>query len=480
MKGVIIIFKKIDNFFNVTKDGSSIKTEVFSGITAYFTMVYILFLVPNTIMAAFPEAFDSSGNIIKTAILSNGVTASQMLVSLTMVSCITAAIGTFILAMNANLPFAQGPSLAISTFVAYTICLRSGYTYNEALAAIFISGIVFFIIIMLGYEKKIQDAIPTNIKFSVTAGIGLFIAFMGMQKAHLVVPNNDHLVELVRFSTVTDNAKSALLCLFGIIIIAVMLTKKVHGAILIGKIICIIVAIPMGLVHHNEVSMGLESFEVVFTALRMDFAGLFSPHNAYGLLGVILAVVVIVSTLCIMDVFETLGTIIAIDYIIALSHEGNIMDRFHKVLQADAISTSIGAALGITNVSTYVESTAMALEGGRTGLSGVVTAILFLATIFIAPLASAVPSAATATTLIMSGILMMNVIKFINFDDIEQALPAFLTMSMMPLTYSLVTGVALGLISHTLIMVFTGKARLINKGTYVLAFIFMLEFLMIQ
>ena len=480
MKGAIIIFKKIDNFFNVTKDGSSIKTEVFSGVTAYFTMVYILFLVPNTIMAAFPEAYDATGTLIKDVILSNGVTAHQMLVSLTMVSCITAAIGTFILALNSNLPFAQGPSLAISTFISYTICMRMGYTYNESLAAIFISGIAFLIITTLGYEKKIQDAIPTNIKFSVTAGIGLFIAFMGMQKARLVEANSTHLVQLVSLSSFDYDAKSALLCLFGVILIAIMLIKNIHGAILIGKIVCIVVAIPLGLVQFKGVTMSLESLEVVLTALRMDFAGLFTPHNAYGIPGVILSVVVIVSTLCIMDVFETLGTIIATDYIITLSKEGNLMERFHKVLQVDAISTSIGAALGITNVSTYVESTAMALEGGRTGLSGVVTSILFLLTIFITPLASSIPAAATATTLIMSGILMMNVIKFINFDDIEQALPAFLTMAMMPLTYSLVIGIALGLISHTLVMMFTGKARLINKGTYVLAVIFTIQFFMIQ
>jgi Permeases len=480
MKGVLIIINKIDKFFNVSADGSSIRTEVFSGITAYFTMVYILFLVPNTILAAFPEAFDASGEIIKTAILSNGITAQQMLVSLTMVSCLAAGIGTFILALNSNLPFAQGPSLAISTFVSYTICLRMGYTYNEALAAIFISGIMFLVITIFGFEKKVQDAIPTNIKFAVTAGIGLFIAFMGMQKAHLVEANSIHLVQLVSFSELTYSTKSAMLCLAGTILIAVMIIKNVHGAILFGKIICIIVAIPMGLFKLKEFNMNFENFGVIRTALKMDFVGLFSSHNDYGFIGVILSVVVIVSTLCIMDVFETIGTIIATDYIITLSHEGNIMERFHKVLQADAVSTSIGAAFGITNVSTYVESTTMALEGGRTGLSGIVTGILFFLTIFIAPFAAAVPSAATATTLIMSGILMMNVIKFINFDDIEQALPAFLTMVMMPLTYSLVTGISLGLISHTLIMMFTGKARLINKGTYVLAIIFMLQFLMIQ
>ena len=212
----------------------------------------------------------------------------------------------------------------------------------------------------------------------------------------------------------------------------------------------------------------------------MDFAGLFSVSNGFGAFGVIISVIVLISTLCIMDVFETLGTIIATDYIITLSKEGDINERFHKVLKVDSISTVIGSALGITNVSTYVESTAMALEGGRTGLSGIVTAALFLLTIFIAPFASAIPSAATATTLIMSGILMMNVIKYINFDDVEQALPAFLTMAMMPLTYSLVTGISFGLISYTAMMIFTGKGRQIKPGTFLLAVIFIIQFLMVQ
>lgn len=476
------ILKKIDNFFHITEDGSTIKTEVFSGITAYFTMVYLLFIVPTTIMNAFPEAYDAGGEIINSAILSNGVTAEQMLVTLTMVACITAGVGTLILALHSNLPFAQGPSLTICTFVTYTICLRMGYTYNEALAAIFLSGVVFFIIVMLGLEKRIQDAIPTNIKFSVTAGIGIFIAFVGMQKAHIVEANEHHLVQLVSFANLNYNSKSAILCLLGIVIIAVMLIKHVHGAILWGKLICIVLALPMGLVYFSDFNLSFESFKLVESvALRMDFVGLFSPHRtAFGLPGAMISVITIISTLCVMDVFETMGTIIATDYIITVSHEGTLMEKFNKVLQADAVTTSIGAAFGMTNVSTYVESTTMVLEGGRTGLSGIVTAVLFFLTIFIAPLASAIPSAATATTLIMSGILMMNVLKFINFENMEQALPAFITVTMIPLTYSIVTGIALGLIAHVLIAVFVGKIDRIKFGTVVLAIVFTVQFMLIQ
>ena len=185
-------------------------------------------------------------------------------------------------------------------------------------------------------------------------------------------------------------------------------------------------------------------------------------------------------TLCVMDIFESMGTIFATDHIIRLSHEGTMEEKFKKVLRADAITTSIGALLGVTNVSTYVESTSMVIEGGRTGFSGVVAGICFLLTIFIAPFAASIPSAATATTLIMSGILMMNVVKYINFEDVGQALPAFLTMIMMPLTYSLVSGIALGLISYTAVMIFSGKGRRISKYTYIITLVFIIQFALLQ
>lgn len=473
--------EKLDKFFNVSADGSTIRTEVFSGMTAYFTMVYIIFLVPVIIMSSFPEAHNENGEFLNNAVLQNGIVAQQMLVVLTILACITAGIGTLILAFSSNLPFAQGPSIGISTFVAYTICLKMGYTYNEALAAVFISGIVFFFIVLLGLEKNIQDAIPTNIKYAVTAGIGLFIAFMGMQKAHLVESNGRFLVQLISFSEVTDNTKNAFLCLFGTLIIAVMLIKHIHGAILWGKIICIIIAIPMGLVTLNEFSISFEGFAGVEKVLYMDFQGLFSPDKtAFGVTGTVISIIVIIGSLCTMDVFETMGTIIATDNIITLSREGNINERFNKVLKADAISTAVGATLGMTSVSTYVESTAIVLEGGRTGLSGVVTAILFFLTIFVAPVAAAIPTGATATTLLISGILMMSVIKFINFEDLDYALPAFLTMAMMPMTFSIVTGIAMGLISHTVIMLFMGRRKNIKPGTFVLATLFTVQFLLIQ
>lgn len=432
-------------------------------------------------MNIFPEAFGRTGEVVGNAMLSNGLTANQMLISLTIAACIASAVGTFLMAFTANLPFAQGPSLAIATFITYTICIKMGYTYNEALAGVFIAGIVFFILSITGVETKVQNAIPSNIKFSVTAGIGFFIAFMGMQKAHIVEGNKSNLLQLVSMSDLSNyHTKSALLCLIGILIIAIMLIKKIHGAILFGKIICIFLAIPMGLVTTS--SLNYSDFNVIHlpTAFMMDFQGFFSPHNNFGIFGVVISVFVIISSLFIMDVFETIGTIIATDYIITYSKGGTVTEKLPKILKADAVSTIVGSVMGITNISTNVESTTMALEGGRTGLSGVVTGILFLLTIFIAPYASVIPSAATATTLIVSGILMMNVIKYVNFEEIEEALPAFLTMAFMPLTYSLVTGISFGMISYTLIKVFAGKAREVKPVTYVIDLIFLCQLILTQ
>lgn len=476
------MIEAIDRYFKVTKSGSTIKTEIFSGFTAYFTVAYIIFLVPATLMSIFPEAFDESGNMIGSFVLESGVTANEMLVSLTIAACIASAVGTFIMAFTTNLPFAQGPSLAIGTFVAFTICKKMGYTYNEALAAVFLAGIVFFILSMTGVEQKVQNAIPGNIKFAVTAGIGLFIAFMGMQKAHIIEGSSSNLVQLVNFADFSSShTRSALLCLLGIVVITIMLIEHIHGAILWGKLLCIGAAIPLGLISTANVAFSNYSISLEPTLFKLDFIGLFTAHNNFGFFGVLVSVGVIIASLFVMDVFETIGTIIATDYIITYSHDGNcVTDKLPNILRADASATSLGGLLGITNISTNVESTSMVLEGGRTGLCGVVAGVLFLLTIFIAPYASVIPSAATATTLIMAGILMMNVIKYINFDDIEEALPAFLTMFLMPLTYSLVTGIAMGLISYTAIKYFSGKGDQVSPGTYIIAFIFVLQFILTQ
>ena len=470
---------KIEKFFKIKENNSSIQTEIFSGLPAFFTMVYLLFLVPNTIMGAFPEAFNEAGEMVGSYVLNNGLTADEMLVSLTIAACVAAAISTLITALKTGLPFAQGPSLAIATFITYTVCGEMGYTYEQALAAVFISGIVFFILTMFGLEHKIRKAIPHNIKYAVTAGIGLFIAFMGMQKCHMVVADSHHLVKFVNFAGFSDyNTMSTLLCLAGLVLIAVMHYKHIHGAILIGKIIVILAAIPLGLYHHGEINLFAYDFGVIIpTAFKMDFAGLFTRGGDFSLGAGLIITASIVVTLCIMNVFETMSTVIATDHILDHRvHHEETNEKIKKTLEADAIGTVVGASMGVTTVSTFVESTAMAVEGGRTGFSGVITSLLFILAIFIAPFASVIPSAATATTLIITGVFMMTVVKQINFHDVEEALPAFFTMAFIPLTYSLVNGIFLGLVTHTFINVFSGRWAKVKKGTYIMTALFVLMF----
>ena len=470
---------KIEKFFKIKENNSSIQTEIFSGLTALFTMVYLLFLVPNTIMGAFPEAFNEAGEMVGSYVLNNGLTADEMLVSLTIAACVAAAISTLITALKTGLPFAQGPSLAIATFITYTVCGEMGYTYEQALAAVFISGIVFFILTMFGLEHKIRKAIPHNIKYAVTAGIGLFIAFMGMQKCHMVVADSHHLVKFVNFAGFSDyNTMSTLLCLAGLVLIAVMHYKHIHGAILIGKIIVILATIPLGLYHHGEINLFAYDFDVIIpTAFKMDFAGLFTRGGDFSLGAGLIITASIVVTLCIMNVFETMSTVIATDHILDHRvHHEETNEKIKKTLEADAIGTVVGASMGVTTVSTFVESTAMAVEGGRTGFSGVITSLLFILAIFIAPFASVIPSAATATTLIITGVFMMTVVKQINFHDVEEALPAFFTMAFIPLTYSLVNGIFLGLVTHTFINVFSGRWAKVKRGTYIMTALFVLMF----
>lgn len=469
----------IEKYFKIKENNSSIQTEIFSGLTAFFTMVYLLFLVPNTLMGAFPEAFNEAGEMVGSYVLSNGLTADEMLVSLTIAACIAAAVSTLITALRTGLPFAQGPSLAIATFITYTVCGEMGYTYEQALAAVFISGIVFFILTFFGLEHRIRKAIPHNIKYAVTAGIGLFIAFMGMQKCHMVVADSHHLVKFVNFAGFSDyNTMSTILCLAGLVLIAVLHYKHIHGAILIGKIVVIIAAIPLGLFHAGEINLFAYDFGVILpTAFKMDFAGFFTHGGNFGLTGGVIAAAAIIMTLCIMDVFETMSTVIATDHILdhKVHHEKTNV-KIKKTLEADAIGTVVGASMGVTTVSTFVESTAMAVEGGRTGFSGVVTSILFILAIFIAPFASVIPSAATATTLIITGVFMMSVVKQINFHDVEEGLPAFFTLAFIPLTYSLINGIFLGLVTHTFINVFSGKWKNVKFGTYLMTLLFVLIF----
>ncbi len=474
-----MIKKFFNNYFRIAENNSDIKTEVLAGITNYFTIIYLVILVPEVIMNAFPGAIDSSGDLVGNFIIENGLTANEMLIALTAAAFIAAGLGSIFFGFVINMPFVQGPSLAIVTFVTYTTCVGFGYSYNQALAIVFISGICFFILSILGVEKKIQDAIPKNIKYAVTAGIGLFIAFTGLQKAHII---NYIGINNINIFDITDIANKytveALLAIAGVILITVLLKRHIHGAIFIGKIICIIAAFPLGLIKNIDFEKFNYSFNMDKVFMKMDFTGLIDFTSKGTVINSVVIVVAMVFSICIMDIFETMGMLIATDSFDKISKDAYVKKRISKILEIDAITTCFGSSIGTTSVSTYIESTTGIIEGGRTGMTAVVTGALFLVSVFFTPFVSIIPSAATATTLIMAGVLMMNIIKLIDFEDPAKAVPAFFTMILMPLTNSLLVGISFGVISYILIHIFLGKRFKLNRMLYILGILFLVLLIM--
>lgn len=475
---VLRLKKFIEEYFKFDTAGTDIKSEILAGVTNYFTLIYILMLVPEVLVECFPYAVNKYGELNSLALVYGNMTASDILVALTAISFIVSGLASIILGFILNLPIVQGPSLAIATFVTYTICKGFGYTYSQALAIVFISGILFFLLSITGAEKKIHKAIPDNIKYAVGAGIGLFIVYNGLIKAHIIQITESG-YKLFDFSAINDyNTISAFLALVGVIFIIILIKYHIHAAIFIGKVVCIIAAFPLGLAHIGNGSFGY-NFNISSLAFNMDFKGLINTENLSTVWISILTIIIIVFALCIMDIFETISMFIAMDSFAEESHKVISKKGVPRVLEVDAVTTSMGAVLGVTNVSTYVESTAGIIEGGRTGFTAVVTGLLFILSVPFSPLMSLVPSAATATTLIVAGIMMMGVIRRIDFENIAEAAPSILAMILMPLTNSILVGIAAGIITYVLIYMFLPKARKFNIPLFIMAvfFVIMLYFI---
>lgn len=468
--------KSLYKHFRLEVHSTGIRKEFLAGATNYFTIIYILLLVPEILIGAFPGALDGDGNLVANAVVFGDMTAQQVLTALTAVSFIMAGVGSIAMGFIINVPFIQGPSIAITTFCAFTVCGSFGYTYPQMLALVFLSGICFFVLSITGLEYKIHKAVPLNLKYAVTAGIGLFVAFSGLKKAHIVEYNSDTLLGLFNVADISNpHVVSAWLALFGVVIITVMLKKHIHGAVFIGKLVCIALAVPLGLVHLPEhfASVGLNTGRLFG---NMDFAGLIDVSGFQPFLLSLCSVFVVVFSICIMDVFETISVIIATKTFTNLNEgEAPIKKRIPQILELDAVTTAVGSVMGCASVSTYAESTTGIVEGGRTGLTSVFTGIMFLASVVVSPLMSAIPSAATATTLIVAGVLMMGVIKYIDFDNISEAVPAFFTMLLMPFTGSMLSGVSIGIALYVIIHLFIGEAKKSDSFLYLLTMFFVLS-----
>lgn len=466
----------MDKFFGLKENNTTVKTEVIAGITTFITMAYIIFVNPS---------------ILSAPLYILGVEgAEEIKASVFVATCIAAALGTLIMGLYAKLPFAQAPGMGLNAFFAFTIVLGMGYTFFQGLAAVFISGIIFIIITIIGLREEIVKAIPANIKYAITAGIGLFIALIGFVNANIIVRNSATLVQLIDFSKfgsteIYDDAtkltygmaiNNAIVAIIGLVIIGILMMLKVKGSILIGILATTIIGIPFGVTKIPE---GFSVFSLppslAPTFFKFDIAGLLGI-GTQNILGVIFTAITVVIAFTLVDMFDTIGTLIGTGRKAGLIDKEGKLPRMEKALMADAIATTAGACLGTSTVTTYIESGAGISEGGRTGLTSVVTGVLFIVALFFAPLVGIVPAAATAPALIIVGVLMMGSIKNVEFEDISEAIPAFLTIVLMPFTYSIATGIAAGLITYPVLMIFKGKANKVHPIVYVLAILFILRF----
>lgn len=435
----------MNEFFKLKEHNTTVRTEIIAGITTFVTMAYILVVNPVYLSVA-------------------GMDFNAVF----MATCISAAIGTLIMGLYAKLPFAQAPGMGLNAFFAYTVVGALGYTWEAALAAVFLSGIFFIVLTVTGFRETIVKAIPNALKHAIGAGIGLFIAFIGFQNSGIVVNSDATLVTIGDFTQPT-----VLLAVIGLVITAILMAKKVRGGLLLGIIATTIVGIPMGVTDTTMSSFSLNIMPTLGKAFNPGFAQLFNMEN--GLVAMLTSVFVVIISFMLVDMFDTIGTLIGTGAKAGMLDKEGKLPNMDKALMADAVATSAGALLGTSTVTTYVESAAGVAEGGKTGLTAVTTGVLFILAIFLAPFALMVPAEATAPALVIVGVLMMTTIKNINFDDFEDALPAFFTFGVMAFTYSISNGIAAGLIFYPITKLAAGKPKEIHPLLYFLFVVFVLK-----
>lgn len=449
----------LQKLFKLKENNTNVRTEVIAGITTFMTMAYILAVNPSIL---------SASGMDKNAIL--------------MATALAAFIGTMLMAFMANYPFALAPGLGLNAYFAYTVCGEMGYSWQIALFAVFVEGLIFIVLSVTNIREAIFNAIPLQLKKGVSVGIGLFVAFIGLQGAKLVVKSDSTLVTIVNFrENFSTVGIGALLAVIGTILIAILYVKKVKGAILIG------------IVATWVLGMICEATGIYTVDAEAGFYSLFPAWSTFDLTSIgstfgqcfkadfgaikILDFVVIIFAFLFVDVFDTLGTLIGVANKAKMLDENGKLPRIRQALLADAIATSAGAVLGTSTTTTFVESSAGVAEGGRTGLSSVVTGFLFLLAVFLSPVFCAIPGFATAPALIFVGFLMVSAVVEIDFNDMAETVPAYLCLIAMPLTYSISEGISIGIISYVVINLICGKAKKITPLMYILAILFVLKYI---
>src|SRR5680860_742928 len=428
----------LDNFFKITENKSTLKTEIIAGITTFMTMVYILAVNPSIL---------SDAGMDKDAVFT--------------ATALSALIATLVMALVAKLPFALAPGMGLNAFFAYTVVLGMGYTWQFALTAVFLEGIIFLLLTALNIRELIVNSIPLNLKHAISVGIGFFIAFIGLQSTGLIVDNPATLVSLGSMKN-----PSVLIGLTGVLVTGLLLARKVKGALLIGILTSTIIGLFVGVTvipdDFQFVSLP-PSIEPIF--FKFDFSRVLSFD-----------MLIVIFTFLFVDMFDTVGTLVGVSSKADMLDKNGHVPRVKRALFADSIGTTVGAILGTSTVTTYVESAAGVAEGGKTGMTALTVAVMFGLALFFAPLFMMIPPEATASALIIVGLFMISPIMKIDLNDFTEAIPAFLTIIMMPLTYSIAQGIVFGMLSYVILKLLTGRQKEIKPIMYIIAVLFVIKF----
>lgn len=459
----------LNSFFKLSENKTDVKTEVLAGFTTFITMAYALLVIPNILKASGMNAAGLQGDAALTlSTLNDPVIASAFTGT-----CIIAAIGTLVMALYANLPFAVAPGIGLTAFFSYSVCLTLGYTWQQGLAAVMISGILFILITVTSIREKIVNCLPQNIKVAITAGIGLFIALIGLKSGGIVVANPG---TLVSFGDFTDS--NVVLTLIGIVIMAILTARRVKGAILISILLTTAIGIPMGITDIHGLQLISTPPSVAPTFMAFDFKGLLS-HGGRGMIGALTSIIMVVLTFSLVDLFDTIGTLVGTAQKANMIQKDGTIRGMRKALLSDAIATTCSSMFGGATTATYIESTAGIAEGGRTGLTTFVVGILFILSLFFGGIVGVIPAQATSPALIIIGVLMIESIKEVNFTDFTEAVPAFFTIAMMPFSYSIANGIAAGIIFYPVMKVSVGKYKEVHPVMYILAILFIIRFILL-
>lgn len=432
----------IQKTFGMDPAEHSIRTEIIAGITTFLTMAYILAVNPSIFGALAAQGMPTDAVFTATAL--------------------AAIAGCLVMSIYAKKPFGLAPGMGLNAFFVFTVCLGMGHSWQMALTAIFLEGILFILLTITNVRKLIVDAIPMNLKRAIGAGIGLYIAFIGLKSAGIIVSSDSTSVTLGPLSDSTS-----ILAIIGLLLTSVLVILKVRGGMLLGILVTTIIGIPMGVTHFNGLLSTPPSISSIFC--QFEWSQIFSWD-----------MVAIVFTFLFIDMFDTIGTVVGVSVKSGMVDEKGNVDGINKVLMADAVATVAGAMFGTSTTTTYIESASGVSEGGRTGLTSFTIAVCFAIALLFSPLFLAIPGAATGPVLFIVGVMMAAPVKEIDWDDYSEAIPAFVTMLLMPLAYSISDGIMLGMISYVVINALTGKFKKVSVMMWILAVLFVLRYVLMR